>query len=148
MATFNTSMNSPLDADATMLAIQEGVKQFEWAVMEITANSMMVKITPKFSLTGYSYASKLNITIDEKGDKASLSFSATTPGIGPVARRTLEGYVGQLVNFLSVASKNGSRLSGGPATITEELSRLSDLLDKGVLSPEEFQIIKKRLIGD
>ena len=147
MATFNADITSKSSKSETLLNIQEAIKEFGWAVMELNASSVTVKAPPP--PTGfwmqYQYSTKIMLNLSDAKNGTQVSITATTIGWTGIAKKVIEGLVGQLVNAISIGSQKMT--ASTPSSVADELTKLSELLNSGVLTQEEFDSAKKRVLG-
>ena len=76
--------------------------------------------------------------------------------MGPIQRNHLQGQMGRFLNALSILAEKKKAeqevesvpVTTNPSTsLSEELFKLHELFEKGILSESEFTAAKTRLIG-
>ena len=148
MAKFNSEISTKESAAETLLVIQEAIKEFGWAVLELASGSVVVKAPPPRQgfMFQYQYSTKIVIILSESKTGTDVSIAATTLGWTSIAKRVIEGLVGQLVNAISIgAQKVKPQATGG---VADELIKLSELLNSGILSQAEFDTAKAKILGN
>lgn len=147
MATFNADISTKNSSSETLLTIQEAIKEFGWAVLELGATSVIVKAPPPRQgfMFQYQYSTKIVINLSESKSGTNVSIAATTIGWTSIAKRVIEGLVGQLVNAISIGAQKGKVNSG--SGVADELLKLSELLNSGILTKAEFEAAKAKIIG-
>ena len=141
MATFESSISINKSLPDILAAIQDSVRELGWQVLEITADSISLKIPRSFS--SYSVNIKINLNKDE--ESVIMQVRSTTLGVGPINKRNLEGMVGKLINSVSVVLRNTPNSDSNG--ISEQIEKLSELFNRGILSESEFEAAKKKLLG-
>lgn len=114
-------------------------------------------------LVRITWAATINIVIDCSANQVRVTYKAENDGWGPIQQRHVDKFI---ENFhrcsVVVLSKQLYHLASDGLNVTvpqeitnfrsdgdpiEQLKKLSQLKDQGVLTEEEFTVAKKRIIG-
>ena len=164
MTTVSTEFTAPCTQDRAILAVQDLANSLQWPILEL-ATSQVVLTGPKLQpLQMYDFP-QISILLQEdlQETRIRVIVSVKMPSIdfGGVKKK-LTGIMGQVVNGLSVRIQTksiainptvalgegqGETQSDAPATDRlAQLERLQKLLESGILTPEEFDAEKQRVI--
>ena len=132
------------DIETVMSALRQTAAELSLGVIESGPRNLTVK-TP-------ATLNRNSIRIDFKVNEKSgthISAHGSMLGVGPYVQRLLQAEMGGFVNALSVklatpSQSNSPVVNGDLASQLEQLARLRD---QGVLTPEEFEVSKKRVLG-
>jgi hypothetical protein len=73
-------------------------------------------------------------------------------GFGPIQSNHLKGQIGRLKNIIEIFAEKEinqiNKINYNNLSISEELEKLSQLLEKGIIDNDEFQKAKKKIIDN
>jgi hypothetical protein len=157
----STSFTVPMTRDLAILAAQDIVDQRNWRVLSVTSTEIVVLERVPDLLN--STSPKLTATFIEQGISTEINVIVSAFGYGPFMKKLLTGFMGQFVNSISLRTQTSSIAinptvqvgegQGGPSQPGVNMDRIEllkqakELLDSGVLTEEEFQAEKKRLMS-
>lgn len=141
MASFESSISIKKSLHEILAAVQDSIREFGWQVLEIHSGSISAKVPLSFN----SYAVNLRIVLSQEEDAVNMRVNSTTLGIGPLNKRNLEGIVGKLINSVSVELRNLPNSTN--IGIADQLEKLSELFNNGILSKSEFEAAKSKVLG-
>ena len=158
MPTVSTEFTAPCAQDRTILAIQDLANSLQWPILELAATrivlngpriNQMQAVAPKVTieLIEVSYETKVSVTV------SLISWQITS-------KKQLIGIMGQIVNGISVRVQKqsiainptvalGEGQGGNSAPRTDridQLERLQKLLESGILTSEEFDAEKQKIL--
>ncbi len=163
MTVVSTKFRVPMTRDLAILAAQDIIDQRGWRVLSVSSTEIVVQERDYDMLKGSS--PKLTASFVERGTSTEVSVNASIFGYGPLMKKIVTGFMGQFVNSLSLRTQTNSisinptvqvgegqggqsSHSSAPADRIELLKQAKELLDAGVLSEEEFQAEKTRLLSE
>lgn len=76
------------------------------------------------------------------------AIAVPVPGIGPLAGAAIGAGVGVYKNIMKKESSHPIDQSGVPKDVHADLLKFDELRQKGIISDAEFEIQKKRVLGD
>lgn len=140
MAKANSSVKLQMSASETLSSLQKVIREFKWDVLELGTSQVVVKVVQASSLHPY----KLRIEINPINESTTeLHIFGTMNAIGP--GRTIAALIGKLINALSVDAQEFAK--NGKGGFVDELTKLASLLEKGLITQEEFSQAKIKLLG-
>ena len=159
MPTVNTELKAPCTQDRAILAIQDFVNSIQWPVLELSTSRVVLKgpgVTQQ-QLMGFPV---ITLVLKESVGETTIAVavSSTLPyGM----KKHLVGIMGQVVNGISIRVQTQSIAINPTVAIGEgqgstevptnsridQLERLQQLLQSGILTKEEFEVEKKRIIS-
>jgi len=158
----NTSFKVPYPIDKTVIAIQDTINHLGWHVLEMSSNVIVARLPPPPPPVIPVNLPKVTANLKEVGGETQISVTASQINLGtPGVKTTLTGIMGQFVNSVSLRIQTDSVAinptvaigegQGGFSTSPAEdriaqLERLAALRDSGVLTEDEFQHEKQRLL--
>ncbi len=168
MTTVSTEFTAPCTQDRAILAVQDLANSLQWPILEL-ATSRVILTGPKLQpLQMYDFP-QISILLQEdlQETRIKVTVSVKMPSIdfGGVKKK-LTGIMGQVVNGLSVRIQTksiainptvalgegqGEAQSEIPAPSTDrigQLERLQKLLESGVLTRDEFDAEKQKILGE
>jgi hypothetical protein len=162
MTVVSTQFKVPMTRDLAILAAQDIVDQRGWRVLSVSSTEIVVQERDYDMLKGQS--PKLTASFVERGNSTEISVNASIFGAGPLMKKVVTGFMGQFVNSLSLRTQTnsiainptvqvgegqgGQSVQGSaPTDRIELLKQAKELFDAGVLSDEEFQAEKTRLLS-
>ena len=160
MTTISTSFTIPVTRDLAILSAQDVVDQRGWRVLSVSSTELVVQERDYDMMKGAS--PKLVATFREKNGSTEVSVVTSIFGYGPLVKKVATGFMGTFVNSMSLRTQTSSIAinptvqvgegQGGQSVASvdriELLKKAKDLLDAGILSEEEFQSEKIRLLGN
>ena len=160
MTTISTSFTIPVTRDLAILSAQDVVDQRGWRVLSVSSTELVVQERDYDMMKGAS--PKLVATFREKNGSTEVSVVTSIFGYGPLVKKVATGFMGTFVNSMSLRTQTSSIAinptvqvgegQGGQSVASvdriELLKKAKDLLDAGILSEEEFQAEKLRLLGN
>ncbi len=133
-------------------------KLMEICRLALTESNLEVRSLDNYSIvckekislvTLVTWPAEINIVIEERDEEAYVHFNGSIFGFGPIQKRHLIGQIGKLQNRIGVVIDqlgNPGERSPSQSSLSEELSKLAELQASGVLSDQEFQVVKTRLL--
>ncbi len=156
MSKHSQSFQLPVSGATTLKLCQEVAIQLGWRVLEVSSARISVKeVSPQ--VTSFTWPARIDIEIKSNGqEKSHLQLYGSIAGAGPIQRNHLQGQMGRFLNHLSLlvdtksssAATSNSSTNASTTSLTQEITRLKELLDQGVLTPEEFASAKAKLLGN
>ena len=161
MAIVNTRFVVPCLIDKAVLAIQDVTDRFGWKLIELSHTRIVALYPPRSSFQIYNLPQVILILTEvDSGTEVDVSVSA----VGPIwvhGKKRFVGIMGQVVNSISLRvqtqsiSINPTVAIGegqgstyfGEVTRVDLLERLQSLRNDGVLTEEEFEIEKRKVLG-
>lgn len=159
MGTVNTEFELPCTQDRAILAIQDTLDRLGWKVLEVSSSRVVVTCPGQNAIQMANFP-KLTALLRESGGSTHIAVSVSI--VGPLlgAKKVLTGHMGQFVNSISLRAQTNSLAinptvaigegQGGPTPAAPDrvaqLERLKGLLDSGILTNEEFQLEKQRIL--
>ena len=162
MATMSTSMTVPCTADRAVLAVQDVLNQVGWPVLEVTSEQIVAQGPGQNALHLYNFP-RVTVTISDRGSETDIG--VTVSHVGPMLslKKHFAGIMGRFTNALSLRvqtesiainptvalgqgqGQDSGAVLGGQSR-AQQLRELKELLDLGVLTPEEFEKEKARVL--
>lgn len=168
MTTVSTEFTAPCTQDRAILAVQDLANSLQWPILEL-ATSRVVLTGPKLQPLQMYDLPQISILLQEdlQETRIRVTVSVKMPSIdfGGVKKK-LTGIMGQVVNGLSVRIQTksiainptvalgegqGEAQSETPVPSTDrigQLERLQKLLESGILTREEFDIEKLKILRE
>ena len=161
MAIVNTRFVVPCLIDKAVLAIQDVTDRFGWKLIELSNTRIVALYPPRSSFQIYNLPQVILILTEvDSGTEVDVSVSA----VGPIwvhGKKRFVGIMGQVVNSISLRVQTQSisinptvaigegqaSTSFGEVTRVDLLERLQSLRNDGVLTEEEFEIEKRKVLG-
>jgi hypothetical protein len=159
MPTVSTEFTAPCTQDRAILAVQDLANSLQWPILEVGASRVVVKAPKSYHFGQSALSPKAVIQLKEVNDETVISVSVS---LFNGNKQQLTGIMGQWVNGISlrVQTKSiainptvalgegqGEAQSDAPATDRlAQLERLQKLLESGILTREEFDAEKQRVI--
>jgi hypothetical protein len=158
MPTVNTELKAPCTQDRAILAVQDFVNSIQWPVLELSTSRVVLKgpgVTQQ-QLMGFPV-----ITLVLKESVGETTIAVAVSSTMPYGmKKHLVGIMGQIVNGISirvqtqsiainptVALGEGQGEASTPRTDRlDQLERLQKLFESGILTPEEFDAEKQKIL--
>jgi hypothetical protein len=166
MAHVNTVFTVPCPIDRAVLAIQDTLDQFGWPILEVSTSLVVAQGPAQNALHTYNFP-KVSCKLVERQSETQIKVSVST--VGPLfgVKKYLTGILGRLVNSVSLrvqtesiainptvalgdgqrSSSTGSAVTGEARDRAQQLKDLTDLLDRGALTEDEFVSEKRRILS-
>lgn len=162
MGTISTSMTVPCTADRAVLAVQDVLNQVGWPVLEVTSERIVAQGPGINALQMYNFP-RLTVTISDSGSETDIGVAVSHVGWTVGAKKHFTGLIGRFTNALSLRvqtesiainptvalgqgqGQDSGAVLGGQSR-AQQLRELKELLDSGVLTPEEFEKEKARVL--
>jgi hypothetical protein len=158
MTVVKTDFTIPCTKDKAVLIVQDVVDGLKWKVLEIGMDQIVFQ-HPPFNFMHSSNFAKITVSMKEKGTETSLSVVVSL--IGPGGKKNLTGIMGQVVNSVSIRAQTSSIAINPTVSIGEgqnetssnfndridQLERLQKLFENGILTSEELEIEKRRILN-
>ncbi len=167
MGGVSTSITVPCSRDRAVLAIQDTINQFGWDVLEVSTSLIVASGGPLNALHFYNFP-KISVTLlEQAGDRTKIDVSVTLVGMITGNKKRLIGLMGKFTNSVSLRVQTESiainptvalgqgqgQETGSPSQVpaagqtrAQQLKDLKELLDAGVLTAEEFDAEKARVL--
>mgnify|MGYP007028101054 CR=1 FL=1 len=161
MATVNTKFEVPCPIDRAVLAIQDVIDGLGWQLIELSQTRIVVMHPGGAGQVGNFPQIILILAEVDSGTTIDVSVSAVGPIVAHGKKRFV-GIMGQMVNSISLRVQTNS-LSINPTVAIGEgqggasksglsridlLERLQRLRNDGVLTQDEFDVEKQKVLGD
>jgi hypothetical protein len=145
-----------VDGEVAIRLCREVSADFGWRVLESSSQSISIKEVAPQS-TSFTWPARIDIKIRSSSkSQCSIQLNGSVAGMGPIQRNHLQGQMGRFLNALSILAEKKKAeqevesvpVATNPSTsLSEELFKLHELFEKGILSESEFTAAKTRLIG-
>jgi hypothetical protein len=159
MSVVSTKLSLPIPTDQIMVAIQDIIDQRGWRVHSITSSEIVIQERDYDALKGA--APKIVASMFEKDGNTEIQIVCSIFGAGPFVKKIATGFMGQFVNSLSLRAQTssvsinptvqvGEGQTGGSNQIIDRfelLRKAKELLDMGVLTDQEFQDEKRKILA-
>lgn len=106
-----------------------------------------IGLVPSKSMDEFSYMSSLSLGDRPLSSAKWFVLDGVSFMLPKQEAHELYQYVGQIVQRAAEAQAQSQVPSAAPASKADELAKLAQLRDSGVLSPEEFEREKQRLLS-
>lgn len=150
MSKYNQTVRLEVPADELLVLCQKVFQEFGWRVQEVRRSGITAKEVVG-QVTGFTFPARIDLQIKTRADGSSeLQISGSISGLGPIQSNHLKGQVGRFLNSLSLkidTAKSERAHSVVPASLSSQLRDLAELHSSGVLTDDEFQVAKARLLG-
>ncbi len=95
---------------------------------------------------------KIEVTWSNYNDSTKILLDGSIIGFGPIQSNHLKGQIGRLKNIIEIFAEKEinqiTKINYNNLSISEELEKLSQLLEKGIIDNDEFQKAKKKIIDN
>lgn len=160
MATVTTKLDVPCPIDKAVLAVQDAIDSFGWKLIELS----QTRIVALHSRNTYQMYNLPQITLILTEVESHTEIDISVSAVGPFfihGKKRFVGIMGQVVNSISLRLQTNSisinptvaigegqwASSFGEETRVDLLERLQSLRNDGVLTEEEFEIEKRKVLG-
>lgn len=166
MTTVSTTFTAPCTQDRAVLAVQDLANSLQWPILELTTSRIVITGPKQQPLQMIDFP-QISILLKEDSLETLIRVTVSTKmpsmDFGGVKKK-LTGIMGQIVNGLSVRVQTKSLAINPTVAIGEgqgeaqnetptpstdrltQLERLQKLLESGILTREEFDTEKQRII--
>jgi len=134
-----------LSISDAIIVLQKIVREFGWKVLELDS-SRIVAGAPSRLPNGKT--TKITVDITQISEtKCQLSIDGYLMAVA--AKSFVEGQIGKLVNavFLDANNKNKESITQNSVSVSDELSTLADMYKQNLLTKEEYEAAKRKLLG-
>lgn len=159
MSTVSTKLSLPIPTDQLIVAIQDIIDQHNWRVHSISTSEIVFQERDFDAWKGAS--PKIVASILEKDRSTEIYIVCSLFGVGPIGKKIATGFMGQFVNSLSLRAQTnsvainptvqvGEGQTGGNTQLVDRfelLKKAKELVDLGVLTEQEFQEEKKKILA-
>ncbi len=144
MSQHEMSFTVSQDLETVMAAMRQTAAELSLGVIESGTNNITVKTLATLNRNSIRIDFKVN-----ENSGTNISAHGSLFGLGPYIQRQLQAEMGGFINALSVklAAPSQSGTSSVNNDLASQLEQLARLRDQGVLTPEEFETSKKRVLG-
>jgi hypothetical protein len=135
--------------DAVAAACQEAVAQLGWRILAQSQSSITCKEVAS-TVISFTWPAEIEVSWVSRGGNTVVTFSGSIFGLGSVQSNHLKGQIGNLQNRITLRLRDSQqeRVPSVPSSsLASELTKLAELRSQGILSQEEFQAAKAKLIG-
>jgi len=162
MGTMSTSMTVPCTADRAVLAVQDVLNEAGWPILEVTSEQIVAQGPGMNALQMYNFP-RVTVTISDSGSETDIGVAVSHVGPMLGAKKYFAGIMGRFTNALSLRvqtesiainptvalgqgqGQDSGAVLGGQSR-AQQLRELKDLLDSGVLTQDEFEREKARVL--
>jgi len=146
MSKHNDEFTVPLSIKKTMKVCKEAAAELGWRIMNEGDNYISCKeVSPQ--IISFTWAAKIDVYVEGNNNESIISLNGSIFSMGPIQSGHLKGQLGKLKNLIQLSvNKHKSYSSQSSSSIVSELEKLSSLLSKGLLTEEEFNSAKKRIL--
>jgi hypothetical protein len=130
---------------------RQAVADLGWRVLDQGPDFIRGKEVAASGLS-FTWPAEVQLVVEsEEPGVTTVYLDGKIFGLGPIQKGHLQGQMGNLRNRIELLASQPSALSASDGTrkgaLSEELEKLAALKQQGVLSDEEFQQAKARLLG-
>ena len=130
----------------TLQACKEAVGQLGWGILEAGDGRMSIKEEGFANLNKGTWPAKVDIHLQSSGVRTQIILEGSIFGFGPIQSDHLKGQMGRLRSLIE-RSADRVQSQTGVASLGVELERLASMKARGVLTEDEFEVAKKKLLG-
>ena len=162
MALVNTKFEVPCQIDRAVIAIQDVIDGLGWQLIELSQTRIVVMHPP---LNAFQSGNFPQITMILAEVNSGTAIDVSVSAIGPIishGKKRFVGIMGQMVNSISLRVQTNSiainptvsigegqgGASGSGVSRIDLLERLQKLRNDGVLTQDEFETEKQKVLGD
>ena len=131
------------------VSCKEAIAQLGWKI--IKQSSSFIKCIEPISGVSFNWATRIEVSWQENGSSLKIRLNGSIAGFGPIQSNHLKGQIGNLHNRIELCLRNEAALrrnaSAPQFSIAEELDKLIKLRVRGILTEDEFQSAKEKLIN-
>lgn len=160
MTVVSTTLTLPVSPDQVVIATQDIIDQQGWRVHAISASEIVFQEGDFDMIKGVSPKIVATLKQIDSGTEVQVICSVFA-GIGPLMKKKATGFMGQFVNSLSLRVQTnsvainptvqvGEGQTGSSSASNdryEQLRQAKELLEQGVLTPQEFDAEKARILA-
>ena len=154
MSKHEQTFQLPVAPETALLYCQEVSNEMGWRVLEVSRQGISIKeVSPQ--VTSFTWPARIDVKIqNSNAGNCVIQLFGSVTGMGPIQRNHLQGQMGRFLNALSIHVDKKSAVpaqqptsSANSVSLAEELGKLHELFEKGILSADEFAAAKTRLLG-
>ena len=131
------------DQETVKKACRYAFKEMQVAVQNESENSFTAN--EKQGLLAYANPAKIEVSISSSGENTSLDVNVSNFGFGPIQGKHCRSVANTFINAVKVKATETS-VSAAPVSEADELKKYAELKDQGIITEEEFQAKKKKLL--
>ena len=146
---------APLALDQVIMVCREAIASVNWRVLEQGTNRLKCK---EFAIqsTSFTWPAEVEIILFPHPKGTVIAMNGTIFGWGPIQASHLKGQMGNLKNRIEIGlsklfedqkQQAASIPISQSSSLITELERLANLHAKGMLTDDEFQSAKKKLLN-
>ncbi len=149
----NDSIETNLPIEEAYNLCRKVAVDIGWRVLEESQVSLTIK-EKAVSGTSFNWPAEVEMILSSiDTDKTVINLRGSIFGGGPVQKGHLQGQLGNIKNRIEVAINEIAKAkqkdsSNAKVSIAEELEKLASLRNSGILTDEEFNEAKKKLLDN
>lgn len=154
---FNTKIEDRIEVsipeENTISICRKVVADIGWRILGQSKNRIQCKEVAVSGIS-FNWPAEVEIIISSNSPSSStILLNGSIFGFGPVQKGHLKGQIGNLKNRIEIKvdeetnNSNTSNNKGSSESLSDEITKLAALHKKGILTDDEFQSAKKRLIN-
>lgn len=131
-------------------SIKKSVSKLSWRILD--QGKQYITIKEEIGLWAVKFTNLAQIEIYWEGNEneTSITFNGSIFGFGPIQLNHLNGNMNRLKNMIEseahIITNTSNDLLKKEDSISEEIQKLAELLQKGLLTNDEFIMAKKKLL--
>jgi len=149
MSKLSDELSLELPLEQASLACRSAIASIGWNIKSMDDR----RIVPKVGVGISRNPSNIEVLLASTDDsRTTVTLNGSIVGIGPVQKSHLRGEMNRLSNAIEVAASqsltaHAADQRGAEPDPVEQLRKLGELRDAGVLSDDEFEAKKAELLG-
>jgi hypothetical protein len=157
MSRHTEKLHFPIHNEQMMVIVQDAVASANLQVLRSGEDYIVCKEASS-QVTSFTWPAEIRVELSsyQDGKGIEILLKGKIAGFGPIQSNHLEGQMGSLCNRISLLAKRylnqieeeKSRPKSEDLSLVDKLERLAQLLEKGVLSKEEFTRAKSKLLSE
>ncbi|MFW6173180.1 MAG: SHOCT domain-containing protein [Elusimicrobiota bacterium] len=147
MSKLDISFQIPLNFSESFAIVKKAISGLGWRVLNQGTNFIVCKeTTPK--ITSFTHAAKIEVYVHSNSLVLSyILLQGSIMGFGGIQRGHLQGQLGNLQNRIEVLAFERKEQLSKSKNVIDEIKELTQLLNEGHISQEEFKKAKGRLLN-
>jgi uncharacterized 2Fe-2S/4Fe-4S cluster protein (DUF4445 family) len=143
MSKFNDSFLVNLPVDKASLACRNAISRVGWKIL--TESDRFFKIKNFVGATTWPVT--IEIRIYSNGAQTEIELYGKCISMGPVQLNNVKNNVSNIKNsIMAFAGNMQQQTSAAESSITDEIQKMAELYRQGIISDEEFNSFKKKLL--
>lgn len=132
-------------------SIKKSIANINWRIL--SQNDQSITIKEEVGLWAVKFTNLAQIDVFWEGDEneTSVTLNGSIFGFGPIQSNHLNGHMNRLKNMIEseahIITNTSNDLLIKENSISEEIQKLAELLQKGLITNDEFIMAKKKLLG-